>query len=78
MPRPLKISDPAQYIQIGRNIAEIRRQLGMTLDTLADKTKFNQVDIAAWELIGVPPKLSLEALFCIAAALGVKAWGLLK
>ena len=67
-----------KYIALGLNIAFYRRQAGLTQEDLAERTDISRSHLSAIEAPNVVRPFSLEILFNIATALGIKASSLLE
>ncbi len=67
-----------EYKQIGRNIGEYRRKKKISQEKLAEKVGISFSYISQIEAPNVVKKMSIEVLYDIANALGVKIEDLLK
>ena len=67
-----------KYIALGLNIAFYRRQAGLTQEDLAERTDISRSHLSAIEAPNVVRPFSLEILFNIATALGIKASDMMK
>ena len=63
-----------QYRQIGLKIAYYRKLLGLTQEDLAEQVDLTPAFIGHLEAPNISKALSLDALFDIAAVLGVPAY----
>lgn len=61
-----------QYTQLGLNIAYYRKLKGLTQSELAEKVNLSRTHISNLEAPNMPTSISLEKLFDISDALGVK------
>ena len=76
--KPVDFSHRDMYIRLGLNIAYYRKMLSMTQEALAEKAQTSRTTISMAEAPNVVKPISLELLFCIADALHVEPWRLLK
>lgn len=76
--KPVDFLHRDNYIRLGLNIAYYRKLVGMTQEGLAEKAQTSRTTISMAEAPNVVKPISLELLFCIANALGIEPWKLLK
>ena len=77
-PKSISFENREKYIALGLNIAFYRRQAGLTQEDLAERTDISRSHLSAIEAPNVVRPFSLEILFNIATALGIKASSLLE
>ena len=76
--KSISFENREKYIALGLNIAFYRRQAGLTQEDLAERTDISRSHLSAIEAPNVVRPFSLEILFNIATALGIKASSLLE
>ena len=76
--KPIKFEHMDYYIELGLNISHYRKRLGMTQLELAEKANMSRSFISVIEAASIIKPISLEMLFCISDALGIKPDALLK
>lgn len=67
-----------RFIELGLTISSLRKMKGMSQEELAEKAHMSRSHLSAIEAPNVIRSFSLEMLFNIADALGVKAGDLLN
>ena len=65
-------------VALGKRIKTARERAGMTQEDLAERAQTSRTTISMTEAPNVVKPISLELLFCIADALDVEPWKLLK
>lgn len=80
MSKSIKIAkeNEFKYIQLGLNISYYRKLQGYTQEELAELAGLSRSHISAIEAPNIIHTLSIEALFNIAAALGIEPYKLLE
>ena len=66
------------YIQMGRKVAQYRKQKGLTQKVLAEKIGKSSAYIGQIEAPGITRAISLDTLFDIAECLEIAPYKLLK
>ena len=74
----MNLSIDEQFKVLGLNIAYYRKLKGLTQLQLAEKTELSRTHISNIEAPNIHTSISLETLFCIASALEIPAYYLLK
>lgn len=67
-----------RFIELGLTISALRKLRGMSQETLAEKAHMSRSHLSAIEAPNIVRSFSLEILFNIADALGVRAGDLLN
>ena len=76
--KPVSFENKDKYVELGLNIAFYRKHAGLTQEELAERAGISRSHLSAIEAPNVIRPFSLEILFNIATALGVKASSLLE
>lgn len=76
--KPVSFENKDKYVELGLNIAFYRKHAGLTQDELAERAGISRSHLSAIEAPNVVRPFSLEILFNIATALGIKASSLLE
>ena len=76
--KPVSIENKDKYVELGLNIAFYRKHAGLTQEELAERAGISRSHLSAIEAPNVVRPFSLEILFNIATALGIKASSLLE
>lgn len=70
--KPVSFENKDKYVELGLNIAFYRKHAGLTQEELAERAGISRSHLSAIEAPNVIRPFSLEILFNIATALGVK------
>ena len=76
--KPVSFENKDKYVVLGLNIAFYRKHAGLTQEELAERAGISRSHLSAIEAPNVIRPFSLEILFNIATALGVKTSSLLE
>ena len=76
--KPVSFENKDKYVELGLNIAFYRKHAGLTQEELAERAGISRSHLSAIEAPNVIRPFSLEILFNIATALGVKTSSLLE
>lgn len=76
--KPVSFENKDKYVELGLNIAFYRKHAGLTQEELAERAGISRSHLSAIEAPNVIRPFSLEILFNIATALGIKASSLLE
>ena len=76
--KPVSFENKDKYVELGLNIAFYRKHAGLTQEELAERAGISRSHLSAIEAPNVIRPFSLEILFNIATALGVKPSSLLE
>ena len=76
--KPVSFENKDKYVELGLNIAFYRKHAGLTQEELAERAGISRSHLSAIEAPNVSRPFSLEILFNIATALGVKTSSLLE
>ena len=76
--KPVSFENKDKYVELGLNIAFYRKHAGLTQEELAERAGISRSHLSAIEAPNVVRPFSLEILFNIATALGIKASSLLE
>ena len=76
--KPVSFENKDKYVELGLNIAFYRKHAGLTQEVLAERAGISRSHLSAIEAPNVIRPFSLEILFNIATALGVKTSSLLE
>ena len=76
--KPVSFENKDKYVELGLNIAFYRKHAGLTQEELAERAGISRSHLSAIEAPNVIRPFSLEILFNIATALGVKTCSLLE
>ena len=76
--KPVSFENKDKYVELGLNIAFYRKHAGLTQEELAERAGISRSHLSAIEAPNVIRPFSLEILFSIATALGVKTSSLLE
>ena len=76
--KPVSFENKDKYVELGLNIAFYRKHAGLTQEELAERAGIIRSHLSAIEAPNVIRPFSLEILFNIATALGVKTSSLLE
>ena len=76
--KPVSFENKDKYVELGLNIAFYRKHAGLTQEELAERAGISRSHLSAIEAPNVIRPFSLEILFYIATALGVKTSSLLE
>ena len=78
MPKEASFQNRDRFLELGLTIASVRKMRGMSQEQLAEKANISRSFLASVEAPGNTQSFSLEILFNIADALGVRAGDLLN
>ena len=76
--KPVSFENKDKYVELGLNIAFYRKHAGLTQEELAERAGISRSHLSAIEAPNDIRPFSLEILFNIATALGVKTSSLLE
>ena len=76
--KEVEFSNRDRFIELGLMIASLRKMQGMSQEKLADKAKISRSHLSSIEAPNIVRPFSLEVLYNIADALGVRAGDLLN
>ena len=76
--KPVSFENKDKYVELGLNIDFYRKHAGLTQEELAERAGISRSHLSAIEAPNVIRPFSLEILFNIATALGVKTSSLLE
>ena len=76
--KPVSFENKYKYVELCLNIAFYRKHAGLTQEELAERAGISRSHLSAIEAPNVIRPFSLEILFNIATALGVKTSSLLE
>lgn len=78
MSKEVEFPNRDRFIELGLMISSLRKRQGMSQEQLAEKAKLSRSHLSAIEAPNIVRPFSLEVLFNIADALGVRAGDLLN
>ena len=78
MSKTVEFSNRDRFIELGLTIAALRKMKGMSQEQLAEKAKISRSHLSSIEAPNIVRPFSVEVLYNIADALGVRAWDLLN
>ena len=78
MPKEVQFQNRDRFIELGLTIAAIRKLRGLSQEQLADRAKISRSHLSSIEAPNIVRPFSLEVLYNIADALGVRAGDLLN
>ena len=78
MSRKVKFDNRDRFIELGLTIAYLRKDQGMSQEKLAEKAGMSRSHLSAIEAPNIIRPFSLEILYNIADALGIRAGDLLN
>ena len=76
--KEVEFSNRDRFIELGLMIASLRKMQGMSQEKLAEKAKISRYHLSSIEVPTIVRPFSLEGLYNIADALGVRAGDLLN
>ncbi len=76
--KEVEFSNRDRFIELGLMIASLRKMQGMSQEKLAEKAKISRSHLSSIEAPNIVRPFSLEVLYNIADALGVRAGDLLN
>ena len=76
--KEVEFSNRDRFIELGLMIASLRKMQGMSQEKLAEKAKISRSNLSSIEAPNIVRPFSLEVLYNIADALGVRAGDLLN
>ena len=78
MSKEVEFCNRDRFIELGLMIASLRKMQGMSQEQLAEKAKISRSHLSSIEATNIVRPFSLEVLYNIADALGVRAGDLLN
>ena len=78
MSKEVEYCNRDRFIELGLMIASLRKMQGMSQEQLAEKAKISRSHLSSIEAPNIVRPFSLEVLYNIADALGVRAGDLLN
>lgn len=78
MSKEVEFCNRDRFIELGLMIASLRKMQGMSQEQLAEKAKISRSHLSSIEAPNIVRPFSLEVLYKIADALGVRAGDLLN
>lgn len=78
MSKEVEFCNRDRFIELGLMIASLRKMQGMSQEQLAEKAKISRSHLSSIEAPNIVRPFSLEVLYNIADALGVRAGDLLN
>ena len=78
MSKTVEFSNRDRFIELGLTIAALRKMKGMSQEQLAEKAKISRSHLSSIEAPNIVRPFSVEVLYNIADALGVRAGDLLN